>query len=99
MRTDRSAASAILLMVRHSAALLDRKRATAGGGPMLGRRSVSSNTSANRYQGMTLRQAALVAGFAYLLNPVSYAESSIYPKLVLGDRAFPMDSTLAPAPL
>jgi hypothetical protein len=34
-------------------------------------------------EGMTLRQAALVAGFAYLLNPVSYAEFSIYPKLVI----------------
>ena len=33
--------------------------------------------------GLTLRQAALVAGFAYLLNPVSYAEFSIYPKLVI----------------
>jgi hypothetical protein len=32
---------------------------------------------------MTLRQAALVAGFAYLFNPVSYAEFSIYPKLVI----------------
>jgi hypothetical protein len=32
---------------------------------------------------MTLRQAALVAGFAYLLNPVSYAEFSIYPKLII----------------
>jgi hypothetical protein len=50
---------------------------------MLGRRSVSSNTRANRYQGITLRQAAVVAGFAYLLNPVSYAEFSIYPKLVV----------------
>ena len=33
--------------------------------------------------GMSLRVAALVAGFAYLLNPVSYAEYSIYPKLVI----------------
>jgi hypothetical protein len=32
---------------------------------------------------MTLRQAALVAGFTYLLNPVSYAEFSIYPKLII----------------
>ena len=30
-----------------------------------------------------MRQAALIAGFAYLLSPVSYAEFSIYPKLVL----------------
>jgi len=34
-------------------------------------------------EGLPLRQAALVAGFAYLLNPVSYAEFSIYPKLVI----------------
>ena len=32
---------------------------------------------------MTLRQAALTAGFAYLFNPVSYAEASLYPKLVI----------------
>src|SRR5271170_6639106 len=38
---------------------------------------------ATRNEGLTLRQAALTAGFAYLLNPVSYAESSIYPKLVI----------------
>jgi Domain of unknown function (DUF4386) len=31
---------------------------------------------------MTLRQAALVAGFTYLLNPVTYAEY-VYPKLVI----------------
>jgi len=36
---------------------------------------------------MTLRQAALVAGFAYLLNPVSYAEFSVYPKLVVASNA------------
>ncbi|MGO9948810.1 MAG: DUF4386 domain-containing protein [Steroidobacteraceae bacterium] len=38
---------------------------------------------ANQSTGMTVRQAAIVAGFAYLLNPVSYAEYSIYPKLVI----------------
>lgn len=32
---------------------------------------------------MTLRQAALTAGFAYLLNPVGYAEFTLYPKLVI----------------
>jgi Domain of unknown function (DUF4386) len=37
--------------------------------------------------GVTLRQAALVAGFTYLLNPVSYAEFSIYPKLVAANNA------------
>jgi hypothetical protein len=36
-----------------------------------------------RIQGLTLRQAALVVGFGYLLNPVSYAEFSIYPRLVI----------------
>ena len=34
-------------------------------------------------EGMTLRQAALVGGFGYLLNPVSYAEYTLYPKLVI----------------
>lgn len=34
-------------------------------------------------EGLTLRQAALIAGFGYLLNPVSYAEFTIYPKLVV----------------
>jgi hypothetical protein len=33
--------------------------------------------------GLTLRQAALIAGFGYLLGPVTYAEFSIYPKLVI----------------
>lgn len=32
---------------------------------------------------MRLRRAALIAGFAYLLNPVSYAEFTLYPKLVI----------------
>ncbi len=54
---------------------------------MLGRSSVSSNTPSNRYEGITLRQAALIAGVAYLLNPVSYAEFSIYPKLVAANDA------------
>jgi hypothetical protein len=34
-------------------------------------------------EGMTLRQAALIAGFGYLLMPVAFAEFSIYPKLVI----------------
>jgi hypothetical protein len=37
--------------------------------------------------GLTLRQAALTAGFAYLLNAVPYAEFSIYPKLVIPGHA------------
>jgi hypothetical protein len=32
---------------------------------------------------MTLRAAALVAGFAYLLNPVSYVQFNLYPKIVI----------------
>jgi len=32
---------------------------------------------------VTLRQAALIVGFTYLLSPVSYAEFTIYPKLVI----------------
>ena len=39
--------------------------------------------SSVRAEGVTLRQAALIVGFAYLLNPVSYAEFTIYPKLVI----------------
>ena len=42
--------------------------------------------------GLTLRQAALIAGFGYLLDPVSYAEFTLYPKLVIpGD----IDQTIA----
>jgi len=36
---------------------------------------------ANTNAGLTLRQAALIVGFAYLLNPVSYAEFGLWPKL------------------
>jgi hypothetical protein len=39
--------------------------------------------NASRTEGLTLRQAALIAGFAYLLNPVGFAEFTIYPKLVI----------------
>jgi hypothetical protein len=39
-------------------------------------------TSPGRNAGLTLRQAALVAGFAYIM-PVSYVEFSIWPKLVV----------------
>src|SRR5579863_7117275 len=37
----------------------------------------------NCSEGLTLRQAALIAGFGYLLGPVTYTEFSIYPKLVI----------------
>jgi hypothetical protein len=43
--------------------------------------------AAKSNDGVTLRQAALIAGSAYLLNPVSYAEFSIYPKLVVASNA------------
>lgn len=33
--------------------------------------------------GLTLRQAAVTAGFGYLLMPVAYAEFSIFPKLLI----------------
>lgn len=39
-------------------------------------------TSPGRNAGLTLRQAALVAGFAYIM-PVSYVEFSIWPKLMV----------------
>jgi hypothetical protein len=45
--------------------------------------AMSSTSSTNPREGLTLRQAALIAGFGYLLGPVTYAEFSIYPKLVI----------------
>jgi hypothetical protein len=42
-----------------------------------------SSTNSASHEGLTMRHAALVAGFAYLLGPVTYAEFSIYPKLVI----------------
>ena len=44
---------------------------------------MNSTDSPNRSEGLSLRQAALIAGFGYLLGPVTYAEFSIYPKLVI----------------
>jgi hypothetical protein len=44
---------------------------------------VNPISPADRREGITLRQAAVIAGFGYLLNPVSYAEFSIYPRLVI----------------
>jgi hypothetical protein len=38
---------------------------------------------ANHNEGITLRQAALIAGLGYLLSPVTTAEFSIMPKLVI----------------
>jgi hypothetical protein len=44
---------------------------------------MNATNPVNRGEGLTLRQAALIAGFGYLLGPVTYAEFSIYPKLVI----------------
>jgi hypothetical protein len=44
---------------------------------------MSATTPANRGEGISLRQTALIAGFAYLLSPVTTAEFSIMPKLVI----------------
>ena len=44
---------------------------------------MNSTSQANHGEGLTLRKAALIAGFGYLLGPVTYAEFSIYPKLVI----------------
>jgi hypothetical protein len=44
---------------------------------------MSSASPANRDEGLTLRQAALIAGFGYLLMPAAYAEFVIMPKLVI----------------
>ncbi|HYL22141.1 MAG TPA: DUF4386 domain-containing protein [Gemmatimonadales bacterium] len=38
---------------------------------------------AQRDEGLTLRQAALIAGIAYLLMPVAFAEFALWPKLVI----------------
>ena len=44
---------------------------------------MSSINPANHHEGLTLRQAALITGFGYLLMPVAYAEFLIWPKLVI----------------
>lgn len=36
--------------------------------------------------GLTLRQAALTVGFAYLLNPAAYAQYSLFPKLLIPEN-------------
>lgn len=46
----------------------------------LGSRNFMNSTTG---EGMTLRRAALIAGFVYLLSPVTIAEFSIMPKLVV----------------
>jgi len=44
---------------------------------------MNSINGVNPGEGISLRQAALIAGFGYLLGPVTYAEFTIYPKLVI----------------
>jgi hypothetical protein len=46
---------------------------------------VSASQAAKQTRGLTLRQAALIAGFGYLLSPVGYAEG-LYPKLVIANN-------------
>src|SRR5262245_29350666 len=43
---------------------------------------MSTSRPANQREGLTLRQAALIAGLAYIM-PVSYAEFSVWPRLVI----------------
>jgi hypothetical protein len=43
---------------------------------------VTAGRPSGARDGLTLRQAALIAGFAYLLNPTPYAEFSLFPRLV-----------------
>ncbi len=40
-----------------------------------------------RTSGLSLRQAALVAGLTYLLNPVTFAEAYVMPRLISADPA------------
>jgi hypothetical protein len=42
---------------------------------------------ANRVSGLTLRQAALITGITYLLNPVTFAEVYAMPRLVVADAS------------
>jgi uncharacterized protein DUF4386 len=44
---------------------------------------MNSKDLVSRCERLSLRQTALIAGFGYLLGPVTYAEFSIYPKLVI----------------
>ncbi len=44
---------------------------------------MSANNAVQIRDGMTLRQAALAAGFCYLFTPTAYAEFSIWPRLII----------------
>ncbi len=48
---------------------------------------MQSSKDATWTQGLSLKQAALVAGFTYLLNPVTFAEAYVMPRLVSADPA------------
>ena len=48
---------------------------------------MSSCNDENRTSGLSLRQAALVAGLTYLLNPVTFAEAYVMPRLISVDPA------------
>ncbi len=58
--------------------LLDFRQSPVAGEPVDGSYRMSAKSD-----DLTLRHAALVAGFGYLLSPVTYAEFTIYPKLVI----------------
>lgn len=44
---------------------------------------MSSFNHSHQHEGLTLRQAELIAGFGYLLMPVTFAEFYIKPKLLI----------------
>ena len=48
---------------------------------------MESSEGANWTCGLSLRQAALVAGLTYLLNPVTFAEAYAMPRLIVADPA------------
>ena len=48
---------------------------------------MQSSQDASWALGLSLKQAALVAGFTYLLNPVTIAEAYVMPRLIAADPA------------
>jgi len=53
----------------------------------LGAKRFGFANSAGRGEGISLCQAAVIAGLGYLLNPVSYAEYGLMPKLMIAGNA------------
>jgi hypothetical protein len=47
----------------------------------------ATTVSSSRGAGISLRQAALIAGLGYLFNPVSYAQYSLLPRLLVDGNA------------